>query len=187
MHDATPGRRRALADLIDSPDGGPIQAELFVRSLAPFGTHATQDRLVERLEGLRGDGRIESFAVRVWGEAVRTEGRAPTAGDEATVVDRIVEFFATAADAEWSLGRYFRVRTDGSLVDDHSRDRVVPPQRCLSIRRADDLRAVFPCDVGDEQFTPADALSYLEVNAGEVPAHRTATGVQEPTSADNRS
>lgn len=168
MHDATSTNRETLEDLIGSPDGEPIEAELFVRSLAPFGTHETQDRLVDHLDSLREADILDSFSVRVWGDAVRTEGLAPTAGDAATVVDRIVEFFSRAAEADWSVSRYFRVRTDSSLVDDRSQERIVPPERCLSLRRGGDLQAVFPCDVDDEHITPADALAYLEFGASEI-------------------
>lgn len=172
MTDDASSASDTVGELIGPRAANPIEVELFVRSLAPFGTRSSLERLIERLESLRATGGIESLEVRVWGDAVRTEDAAAITGDDATtttedddgIVARITELFAYAADAPCSIGRYFRVATDGSLVDEESCRRLIPPRRCLSVRRAGDLVAVFPCDVGPTNLTPWDAVDYLETD-----------------------
>lgn len=156
MTDAVSGASDAVGELIGPSAGDAIEVDLFVRSLAPFGTRSSLESLIERLETLQASGAIDSLQVRVWGDAVRTEDATaiPEDGDATVItgddgiVARITDLFSFAANSPCSIGRYFRVATDGSLVDDESRRRLIPPRRCLSIRRAGELAAVFPCDVG---------------------------------------
>lgn len=162
MGDTQPNAHPTIPDLVGPIEDARIDVELFVRSLAPFATRQTQERLIDRLEGLRAGGVLDSLSVRVWGDAVRTDGAVARAGDGETAADRITEFFSHAADAAWSVTRYFRVASDRAWTDDGARDRIVPPQRCLSVRRDGELVAVFPCDVGDDRYRPRDALAYLE-------------------------
>jgi len=167
MTDASLPTRGTVGTLIGPRGGDPIEVELFVRSLAPFGTRSTLDNLIDRLDRLSERGVIDSLRVRVWGKALRPDDAGGRVGGDHGLVDRVLDLFSFAAESSCSIGRYFRVATDGSLVDADPRQRLVPPRRCLSIRRDGDIVAVFPCDVGAEHFTPADAVEYLETGGSE--------------------
>lgn len=150
-----------LSDLIGSLEGSTVDVELFVRSLAPYPTRETQERLIDRLERLNSVGDLDSISIRVWGDAIRTDGAVARASDGETVVDRITEFFAHAADSACSISRYFRVVSERGEGGAAGR-RIAPPRRCLSVRRDGELVALFPCDVDDRRYKPEDALAYLE-------------------------
>lgn len=167
MSDTSPPTGTTAGQLIGPHDGTPIEVELFVRSIAPFGTRATLDALVDRLDTLSEVGIIEALSVEVWGDSLRTDGPTAEDGREENLVDRVLDMFEFAADSECSIGRYFRIATDGSLVDTDSRRRLVPPHRCLTIRRDGDLVAVFPCDLDSLHLTPDDAVEYLESGRSE--------------------
>lgn len=174
MVDPQPNDHPTIPDLVGPFDGARLEAELFVRSLAPFPTRHTQERLIDRLDALRRSGPLDSLSIRVWGDVVRTDGAVARACDGDTVVDRVTEFLAHAADSACSLSRYFRVVTDGSTADDGGSRRIAPPQRCLSIRRDGELVAVFPCDFADERYKPEDAVAYLEGDRSVRPETRLA-------------
>lgn len=166
MVDASPSIRGTVGELIGSHNGEPVTVELSVRSLAPFGTRSTLERLVDRLERLAETGVVDSLTVDVWGDSLPLDAVRDGAkhGD---VVDRLVDLFAFAAESPCSIRRYFHVTSDGTLVDADANRRIVPPRRCLSVRLGGELVGVFPCDVGTEHLTPADAVGYLESFANE--------------------
>lgn len=174
MGDTEPAADRQIADLVGPLARAHVEAELFVRSLAPYATRQTQERLIDRLADLRSAGVLDSVSIRVWGDAVRTDGTARNLGDDDTAVDRITEFFSRASDAPWSVSRYFRIVSDVGLEEGESRRRIAPPHRCLSIRRDGELAAVFPCDVADDRYTPEDVLASLEAGRPEWPEVRLA-------------
>ncbi|WP_276271733.1 HTH domain-containing protein [Haloarcula litorea] len=157
-----------------SPVGTGLSAELFVRSLAPVGSKSRQEDLVERLDGLREDGRLADLRVTVWGDSVCPDGALADVGGGAHIVPTIASFYALAAKRNFSVAPFFRNGTVRSSITDEEFQRIVPPQRCLALSDAEgDLVGVFPCLVDDVVHTPETAVTYLEATAGE-PSHALA-------------
>jgi hypothetical protein len=130
-----------------SPNADPVHAVLWLRTLAPYGVGEIQAEVVDRLERLEADGRIDDLDVDVWGkstELVRTADR-----DSGDVRETVAEFERWASENDRTLRPAFGRHG----VDADGDGRVVLPLLCLAVYEAKTVRAVYPHVDGEDVYT----------------------------------
>lgn len=93
------------------------RVELYVRSLCPTGVYQRQEDVIERLNEMDEDDRIDGFSVSVWGERIVPE----TAGQTemgATLLDRISRFKQWAQRNDVELPAFSRRSVTNVATDD---------------------------------------------------------------------
>ena len=95
------------------------RVELYVRSLAPGGTHRQQDTVVRRLDDLLAERAIEDYDVRVWGDCICHASASARTVDGRHVQDRLARIERWAADEGRSLdGVYREVQCDSAITEE---------------------------------------------------------------------
>lgn len=137
-----------------------LRMELLVGSLAPHGSMAEQEALIERLENLEHSGTAD-VAVRVWGRRVCPEG--PTARTDAGrfALDRLAAFRAWAATSGRSLEPFFRTEQHRSALTGESYPAVLLPSVTLAEFSGDELTFVTPHVAGGRAVSVTERLDAL--------------------------
>lgn len=150
----------------------PYSVELFVNSLAPQGAHGRQQAIIDRLNRLKQEGRIESISCTVWGNRICPE-TAPRVTDGRNLLHEISRLQRWADRHGVSLTPFFNERTVESM-DNESYRVIVPPILCLAISLDDELWGIFPCLKDGQSLSAMDGLDALaEETVPELFADRT--------------
>lgn len=138
------------------------RVELYVQSLAPCGTSAEQNEVVERLRDLERRDVVDHVDLTVWGDAVCLDGASATVGTGRHVAERVREFHSWCENGRDSLQPFFTWSTVESSLSGDSYRRVVLPHRCLAVYAGDQLEAVYPRQSEGAVQSLADGLRSLE-------------------------
>ena len=136
--------------------------EFFVRSLAPATGNTKQTDCFDRLRRLAETDQLSDVAVRVWGDGICTH--APEMAGISEMLEAVTDIYSFSADAEAAITPFFKVRRVDSSVTGESFERITPPERTLLAYEGDSLVGVFPCLLGEETYTPVDAIERLEAD-----------------------
>lgn len=136
------------------------RVELYLRSLAPRATYERQETVLDRLDALAEQGRVESVSSTVWGDRICPSAALNHETGHA-VLDDIGRLRAWADEHDASLAPFFEEREVNSLAE-RAHTVIVPPVLCLTIHDGEGIRGVFPCVRGTETHTVADGLELLE-------------------------
>lgn len=145
-------------------DSNSRNVELYVRSLAPYGTRNEQDAIVERLLDLERRDVIDDVDLTIWGSEVCLDSASAQVGTGRRVAERIRDFYGWCEDHRASIEPFFDLSTVESSITGDSFHRVVPPHRCLAIYVDDRLEEVYPNTVEGNVRSLEDGLSSLEEN-----------------------
>lgn len=111
--------------------------------------------LVERLEDLESEGRIDSYEVTTWPSRIDASIDTPEL--------RTVEEFEEWADGnDVSLKPGFRRRRLESSFTGETSEVVVLPAVALAVHRDDELRGVAPCTEGSQSLSVDHYLNEIE-------------------------
>lgn len=139
-------------------DDDRVHVELYVRSLAPDQAQSCQDAVIEKLNRLRDESRIDEFRLLVWGKG------APASPADARTVAGLFALNRVAVFSEWaernglSLDDHFQRRiVDSSITGEHYRT-VRFPIMTLAEYHGPDLSFVAPASGDDVQYTVTDRL-----------------------------
>lgn len=138
------------------------RAELYVRSLAPRGAHASQEAIVQRLLDMESEQSLE-FSLTVWGDQIATDTAVTRTEAGRTALDTVRRFESWAATNGYTVEPFFSDVHRESLVD-AAHDVIVPPHVCLALYDEGDVTGVFPCSDHGIHYTVEDAI---EAMAGE--------------------
>jgi|AntRauTorcE11898_2_1112593.scaffolds.fasta_scaffold34837_1 hypothetical protein len=136
-----------------------FSVELFVRSLAPNGAHERQQAIVDRLEQLEEDNRIDEVRSTVWGDRICPE-TATRLQDGRSLLQDIARLQTWAQAHDASLEPFFKERTVQSPCEDPYTV-IVPPVLCLAVSRDDELWGVFPCTKEGDTLSAMDGLDAI--------------------------
>lgn len=142
-----------------------LELELYVRSLAPGGSHEYLDTVVARAVDLEDRGVIDGFTVDVWGSRVALEGPLATTDAANAVLERVERFRAWADRSGTSLESFFETREVASAFTEESYPTVTLPSVVLAEYEDDDLRFVAPCRDGGTVHSVDDRLTAIEQRA----------------------
>ncbi|MFB6074181.1 MAG: HTH domain-containing protein [Haloarculaceae archaeon] len=138
------------------------QIELYVRSLLPDGAHERQEDVVDRLQRLDREGRIENFSVIVWGKQVSRESAAAHTEEGQYILNRVAEFKQWALSNNVSLESFYQTVDVASEVTDESYTAITLPVMGLAEYRDGELTHVAPCTKGETVHSIIDRLERLE-------------------------
>lgn len=142
-------------------NSGERRVELYVRSLAPGGTHRQQDTVVRRLDDLLDDGAIDQYDVRVWGDRIRHASATARTVDGRHVQDRLARIERWAERDGYSLdGIYREVECECSITDE-SWTEVRFPEIALAEFVEDELVHLAPAHDADAD-EPVGVLDRLD-------------------------
>lgn len=134
--------------------------ELLVGSLAPHGSMAEQEALVERLERFEQAG--APVTVRVWGRRVPPEGATAHTDAGRFALDRLAAFRGWAADTGRSLEPFFRTERHRSTLSGECYPVVVVPSVALAEFRGEELAFLTPHVADGRPVSVAGRLDALE-------------------------
>lgn len=144
------------------------QIELYVRSLLPAGAHERQEAVIEQLQRLDREDKIDDFSVIVWGKQVARDSAAAHTEEGQYILNRVAEFKQWALSNNVSLESFYQKKEVASEVTEESYTAMVLPVMGLAEYHDGELQHVAPCTDGDVVHTIMDRLERLE--AGEPPA-----------------
>ncbi|MWG35772.1 HTH domain-containing protein [Halomarina oriensis] len=161
-------------------NSGERRVELYVRSLAPGGTHRQQDTVVRRLDDLLDAGVIGAYDVRVWGDRIRHASATARTADGRHVQDRLARIERWAERDGYSLDGIYREVECECAITDESWTEVRFPEIALAEFVDDELVSLAPSrdpDAG-ELVGVLDRLAELDGT--------TATGSEDDPGDDRR-
>ena len=136
--------------------------ELYVRSLLPNGAHERQEAVVDRLERLDREDRIENFSLIVWGKQVARESAAAHTEEGQYILNRVAEFKQWSLSNNVSLESFYQTTTVDNEVTDASYTAMTLPVMGLAEYVDGELQHVAPCTSGDVVHTIVERLDRLE-------------------------
>jgi hypothetical protein len=146
------------------PSGSDSRIEVCLRSLAPTAGNKRQMDWLDRLRRLEAVGALDTVTAHVWGDSISTQTPEISGLDD--VLGRITDIYSFSAENEPSITPFFRVtRIDASLSGE-SFERIVPPQCTFMCYESDTLVGVFPCQIDERTYGPADVIERLESDLG---------------------
>jgi hypothetical protein len=145
-----------------------VRVELHVRSLAPRAGRRRQNAVIDRLDDLESAGRIDEFAVDVWGRQVGLSSAAARTDAGRFVLDRVAEFREWADETGRSVASFFETRRVDSELSGDQYTALVLPSLTLAEYRGGDLAHVAPCSDGGEVTTVSDRIDVLAATSGTV-------------------
>ena len=136
--------------------------ELYVRSLLPDGAHDRQEAVIERLERLETEDRIDDFSVVVWGKQVARGSTAAHTEAGTYILNRVAEFKQWALSNNVSLGSFYQQGTVENETTEESYDTITLPVMGLAEYESGELVHVAPSTRGETVYTIQDRLDRLE-------------------------
>jgi uncharacterized protein YciU (UPF0263 family) len=111
------------------------------------------------LDRLESDGRIGSYETDIWPSRVCLSDDHPR--HRSGVVDLFERFEEWAETVGVSIRPAFEVSTTTSIADEETEPVLKTPAMCLAIYDGPELRGVFPCSKGTENYDLSDGLRML--------------------------
>lgn len=145
------------------PAPGEGFADLYVRETAPTAGHSRQRDCFERLSRLKTSGHLDAITVRVWGDSICTS--APEMSGLSEILEAITEIYTFSSRHSLSVAPFFRVERVNASIPNETFERIVPPHRTLVFSDEDGIVGVFPCRLGEQTYSPFDAIEQLETTA----------------------
>lgn len=136
--------------------------ELYVRSLLPDGAHERQEAVIDQLDRLDREGRIDDFSVIVWGKHISRESAAAHTEAGEYILNRVAEFKQWALSNNVSLESFYQTTAVDNEVTDEAYTTMTLPVMGLAEYRSGELQHVAPCTKGEAVHTITDRLERLE-------------------------
>lgn len=142
--------------------------DLYVRSLAPHGSTANLDGVLNSLAQLEAMGNIAEYSVHVWGRQVRpaTADRSEVSTD---ITDRLTAFRAWAEHADVTLEPFFQTKDVEVSMTGQAYTVVDLPVMTVAEYEGENLIFVTPCADGDTLYTVHDRLEALATAGPDTP------------------
>lgn len=155
-----------------------VRVELFVRSLAPNGTRASQESVVERLQRLAAAGAVE-LSVHVTGGRVCPNTAVASTETGQFLLDSIDSFEMWADEHGRTLEPCFEYHVDETAIDGSDCSGIEFPALAMAEYDAAGLRFVAPSGDGTSTTTVRDRLDSIERAVGTDDGTAPAASVSE--------
>ncbi|WP_241432402.1 HTH domain-containing protein [Halogeometricum borinquense] len=135
------------------------RVEVRIREQMPRGAYDRPESIIERLDQLESDGKINEYTVDVWGRSINT---SPSCSVTTAMgnLDTVREFQSWAAENGMTLEPAFQENELSPLEMNETYEVLVLPVVCLAVYEDDSLKGVFPC-ARDDVFTVDDCIEAL--------------------------
>jgi hypothetical protein len=140
------------------------RVEVFVRSmLPPLGVKSSQEALIARLDELVDEeAALDSVSVSVTGDRLCLCETCSGTDVERELLDRIAELDAWGEAYDATASPFFETQELDSSIAGETARALVPPRVSVALYCDDALAGVFPCRIGDREYTVADFADALE-------------------------
>lgn len=125
---------------------------VYLRASASLPARERQEEVIERVEQLEVEGRIEGLRVRHWEDRVVIRN----GGDE--TVETFETFKERAAEIGHTIEPFFQEHERAGARE------IVFPIICIAVHVEDELKRVFPCRDEIEAYSVWDCLTALETD-----------------------
>lgn len=143
--------------------GRNLSVELLTRSLSSVGARPQQERVVDYLEALKHDERINSYTITVWGAGISPESASARTETGRAILKIVEELNQWAQQHDLSFPAPFETREISSMITDE-RDMVISfPTMCLVVREGTRLRCVAPWVADTLTHSLRDCLDELAI------------------------
>lgn len=129
-----------------------ISVVVYLRASAPFPARERQEEVVERVERLAEEGRIDGVDVRRWDDRIVVRDD----DDEGGPVETFEAFKERAAEIDHSIEPFFQEHERAGTRE------IVFPIVCIVVYVGEELRRVFPCRDEEGIYSVWDCLTTLE-------------------------
>jgi hypothetical protein len=136
--------------------------EIYLRSLAPTGTHGAFHEILDRIDGLAAAGTVDDLTVAIWGRRICQDEVFTETNAGRQLMDTITQFEAWGSEYDADPAPFFEQREVCSSITDAEFSVVVPPELCLAVRVDSVLTGVFPTEIDDEPYSVRDFLDAAE-------------------------
>lgn len=137
----------------------PRRVELFVRSLSPADP-SQQRGVVDRLQALDAEGRLEDLSILVWGDRIAPDIARRTANGR-QLLDRLRAFQHWERDADAQLPAFDWQHSVTNLATDRSCTVIALPTMALAEYVDGTLSHVAPCRRDGTCYSVADRVAAL--------------------------
>lgn len=137
----------------------------FVRANPELGCEKRKQAVVDRLDELDADNRIDHYEVTVWTKAIRIAGPLEGTPYYRRVFDHFTEFQQWAIQESVALTSAFNVEAVDCEITDETYRVLSLPCLCLAVYEDDELRGVYPHADGDTTRTISHCLETLETSS----------------------
>ncbi|MFD1642896.1 HTH domain-containing protein [Halohasta litorea] len=138
---------------------------LFVRADPELGCEKQKQAVLDRLEGLDADDRIDDYEVNVWTKAIRIAGPLEGTTYYQRVFDHFTAFQQWAVKESVALKSAFNVEEVNCEITDETYRVLSLPCLCLAVYEDDELRGVYPHTDDETTRTINHCLDRLEASS----------------------
>jgi len=147
--------------MISESDNTNCTVKLFIRADPELGCERQKQAVLERLETLEAEGRIDSYEIQVWTKAIRIRGPLEGTAYYQTVFEHIEAFQQWADEQSVQLNSAFKIQSVDCEITDETYRVLSLPSICLAVYEDDELCAVYPHSTDEQCLTASRCLSEL--------------------------
>jgi len=148
--------------MISEPAHTNYRVKLFVRADPELGCERQKQAVLEQLETLDQEDRIDSYEIHVWTKEIRMRGPLEGTGYYQNVFDHIEAFQEWADEASVQLNSAFNMQSVDCEITDETYRVLSLPSICIAVYEDSELCAVYPHSTDDECRTAGSCLKELD-------------------------
>jgi len=136
--------------------------KLFLRADPELGCEAQKQAVLERLEELEAEGRIDTYEIHIWTKEIRISGPLEGTSYYQMVFDHFTAFQQWADRESVKLKSAFKIQSVDCKITNETYSVLSLPSICLAVYEDSDLCAVYPHTDDDASRTVTNCLDTLE-------------------------
>jgi hypothetical protein len=136
--------------------------DVYLRSLAPAGTHDAYHEVLDRLDALSSAAVVDDVRINIWGRRICQDEAFTRTETGRHLLDVIAQFEDWGGEYDADSAPFFEQREVSSSITDTAFSVVVPPEICLAVRVDTALTGVFPTEIDGEPYSVRDYLDAAE-------------------------
>ncbi len=136
--------------------------KLFVRADPELGCERQKQAVVETVETLADEDRIDSYEVHPWSKEIRIRGPLEGTAYYQNVFDHIEAFQQWADERSVRLNTAFKMQSVDCEITDETYRVLSLPSICIAVYEDGELCAVYPHSTDEQCQTPSSCLRELE-------------------------
>jgi len=148
--------------MISESENQRCTVKLFVRADPELGCETQKQAVLDQLEALDADGRIDDYEINIWTKAIRLSGPLEGTSYYQRVVDHFEAFREWADQEGVLLNAAFKIESVECEITGERYTVLSLPSICLAVYEDGELCAVYPHATDDTAQTASSCLQELE-------------------------
>lgn len=151
--------------MISESDNTNYSVKLFVRADPELGCERQKQAVLEQLETLAAEDRVDSYEIHAWSKEIRIRGPLEGTGYYQNVFDHVKAFQRWADEASVQLNSAFKQQSVDCEITGETYRVLSLPSICIAVYEDGELCAVYPHSTEDGCRTAGSCLNELEAYA----------------------